>query len=99
MLDVEGNWSEIAPAGDAVGQVVWPVGLAVDAAGTLYVADGEGDGRIQRRDAQGNWSVIATYGSDMGQVAGPTGLAVDVHGNLYVADSRNDRVQRYTPGP
>ncbi len=87
--DAQGNWSVIAPYGDALGQVDVPTALAVDAAGNLYVADAPAPdyaGRIQKRDAQGNWSVIATYGTALGQVHGPDALAVDSADNLYVAD-------------
>jgi DNA-binding beta-propeller fold protein YncE len=94
--DAQGNWSILATAGDAPGQVDSPTGLAVGAAGDLYVADG---GRIQKRDSQGHWSVLATAGSDTGQVSSPTGLAVDAVGRLYVADQSflgGGRVQEYT---
>jgi DNA-binding beta-propeller fold protein YncE len=37
--DAQGNWSVIAPAGGALGQVLGPAGLAVDTGGSLYVAD------------------------------------------------------------
>jgi DNA-binding beta-propeller fold protein YncE len=43
--DAQGNWSVIATGGSAVGQVGGPSGLAVDAAGTLYVAD-TGNNRV-----------------------------------------------------
>jgi hypothetical protein len=92
--DAQGHWSLIAPGGDALGQVDTPTALAVDAAGSLYVADNGrdsqgNDGRVQKRDAQGHWSVLATYGSGLGQVDTvdtPTALAVDAAGNLYVAE-------------
>ena len=46
--------------------------VAVDAAGTLYIADGQ---RVQHRDTQGNWSVIANWsgragGTDLGRELG-----------------------------
>jgi tripartite motif-containing protein 71 len=105
--DAQGSWSVIATAGDAPGQVHGPTALAVDTAGTLYVADGSPfvadyangyDGRIQMRDAQGGWSVLAAGGSAVGQVSHPSGLAVDTAGNLYVADTGNNRLLKYSPG-
>jgi hypothetical protein len=38
--DAQGNWSVIATAGTALGQVLAPTALAVDGADNLYVADG-----------------------------------------------------------
>jgi tripartite motif-containing protein 71 len=92
--DAQGNWSALTTIfdADAAGEVINPTALAMDTAGTLYVAEqpldvnGEAVGvdRIQQRDAQGNWSVIATVGYDLGQVSRPTALTVDTAGNLYV---------------
>jgi tripartite motif-containing protein 71 len=101
--DAQGNWSVVATRGDAPGQVfnlrvTGVVGaLAVDAAGNLYVADGDYPKyRIQKRDAQSNWSVIASSGSAPGQVSAPDAVAVDSGGNLYVADhpSNSGRIQQ-----
>jgi DNA-binding beta-propeller fold protein YncE len=84
--------------GTAPGMVSNPSGLAADAVGNLYVAEGaDGNNGIQKCDPDGNWSVIAGRGSEVGQVNAPLSLAVDKMGNLYVADALNSRVQEYTP--
>jgi sugar lactone lactonase YvrE len=44
--DAQGHWSVIAALGAAIGQVANPEGLAVDAAGHLYVADTDNN-RVQ----------------------------------------------------
>jgi DNA-binding beta-propeller fold protein YncE len=65
--------------------------MAVDAGGSLYVADGylqDKNSRIQMRDALGNWSLIATAGGGFGQILVPSGLAIDGEGNLYVAEGQ-----------
>jgi DNA-binding beta-propeller fold protein YncE len=97
--DTRGSWSVIATYGPGSGQVSSPTALAVDAAGSLYVADGpRGAIRIQKRDAQGRWSVIADQGSGWGQVDPPRALAVDATGNLYVLDSdAPGRIQKRDP--
>jgi sugar lactone lactonase YvrE len=96
--DARGNWSVLAARGSALGQVFFPSGLAVDAAGNLYVADGAGNGRIHKRDGQGHWSVVATYGYTLGQVFFPSGLAADATGSLYVADQGHGIQRRDGPG-
>lgn len=81
-----------------------PFGVAVDAAGNLYIADA-GNHRIRRVDAAtGNISTFAGTGSgrytgDGGPAAEatlfwPYGLAFDVNGNLFVADSSNNVVRK-----
>jgi tripartite motif-containing protein 71 len=88
-----GTWSVVSLP-QKPGEVIGTTALAVDAAGSLYIADFS---RIQKRDTQGRWSVIAAGGDALGQVDGPAGLAVDTAGNLYVADYGDDgygRIQR-----
>src|SRR5437899_5898862 len=83
MGSAQGTWSVISLP-QQPGEVLHPSALAVDTAGTLYVADQSNGGRIQQRDARGNWSVIATQGTALGQVLNPRALAADSAGNLYV---------------
>lgn len=81
-----------------------PVGLGLDSAGNLFIADRENH-RIRRVDIQ--TGVITTVAGDgveafsgdggpasAASLAGPTGLDFDREGNLLVADSRNSRVRR-----
>ncbi|MBW3624845.1 MAG: NHL repeat-containing protein [Armatimonadetes bacterium] len=67
------------------GKASQPTGLAVDAAGNLYLAE-SGHHRVQKRDPQGNWSTLATQGTNLGQVSGPVGIAIDSKNNLYIAE-------------
>jgi DNA-binding beta-propeller fold protein YncE len=70
-----------------------PRGVAVDAAGNLYVADA-GNNRILELSAAGR--VIHAWGSRgarPGQFEGPAGVTIDATGNVLVADTGNNRVQ------
>jgi YYY domain-containing protein len=74
-----------------------PRGMAIDAHGTIYVAD-FGNDRIQVYDAK--MQFIRTWGQ-RGQLPGefnqPSGVAIGSDGNVYVADTWNQRIQVFTP--
>ncbi len=97
-----GDGGDGGPATEA--RLDYPDGIAVDAAGHVYVADRR-NGRVRRIDAE--TAVITTvagtgghgFGGDGGpaieaQLNNPSGLAMDAAGNVYVADSGNNRVRR-----
>ena len=81
--------------------------VATDAAGNLYVGDGENH-RVRRVDTAGVISTIAGTGQrgfsgDGGpavnaQLRSPGGVAVDRVGNVYIADTGNHLVRKLTPG-
>ncbi|MGH8974603.1 MAG: NHL repeat-containing protein, partial [Acidimicrobiia bacterium] len=81
-----------------------PHGVAVDAAGNVYIAD-SGNHRIRRVDRQGVITTVAGNGipdatGDDGQarsatVKDPKTLATDAGGRaLYIADTGNNRIRR-----
>lgn len=68
-----------------------PAGVAVDAAGRIYIADTDND-RIRVVAADGT---ISSFGSSA-SLTFPTGIAIDASGNVYVADTFNERVVEFT---
>jgi sugar lactone lactonase YvrE len=85
-----------------------PSGMAVDAAGNLFIADGCNN-RI-RRVAAGSGIITTVAGNGSGGFSGdgaaataaqlqcPYGVALDSAGNLYIADSANNRIRKVAAG-
>jgi sugar lactone lactonase YvrE len=83
-----------------------PQGIAVDAAGNLYVADATSN--LIRKIAPGGVVTTLAGGSDVqggsadgtgsaAQFNTPYGVAVDTKGNVYVADEESDTIRMVTP--
>jgi DNA-binding beta-propeller fold protein YncE len=80
------------------GQFDYPVGIALDSSGYVYVSD-QYNARIQKFTSAGTFvTKWGSNGSGDGQFSYPTGIAVDSSNNVYVADSSNDRIQKFTSG-
>ncbi|MDR2209180.1 MAG: IPT/TIG domain-containing protein [Azoarcus sp.] len=79
-----------------------PNGIAIDAAGNLYVGDSDNH-RIRKITPTGVVSTFAGgkrgFAEGKGSAAlfnGPGGIAIDTAGNLYVADTYNHRIRKIT---
>jgi hypothetical protein len=81
-----------------------PRGLAIDSAGTLYVAD-TNNHAIRKITSAGVVTTLAGLGGTSGNTDGtgsaarfnqPRGIAVDSAGMVYVADANNNTIRRIT---
>jgi DNA-binding beta-propeller fold protein YncE len=83
--------------GTGSGQFDEPLGIAVDRAGNVLVADTR-NARIEKFTSSGLFiTSIGTRGTGYGQFSEPNGIAIDGKGNIYVADAGNHRVQKLAP--
>jgi len=83
-------------------QLNTPVGIVVDSAGNVWIAD-TGNSVIREVTTDGNINTIvgnsyADYGGDGGTAIAsslnhPLGLALDAAGNMYIADQLNQRIR------
>ena len=87
----------------AAAELCYPIAVAADSSGNLYIADSEND-RIRKVDTSGIITTVAGdgnggYTGDGGQAAAaeigyPQAVAVDSAGNLYIADSGNNVIRK-----
>jgi uncharacterized protein (TIGR03437 family) len=99
-----GNSGDGGPA--AAAQLSFPMGLAADTAGNLFVADRDAS-VVRKIAANGIITTVAGSGvpgfaGDGGaaisaQINGPYGVAVGAGGSLYIADTGNNVVRKVSP--
>jgi sugar lactone lactonase YvrE len=93
-----------ADGSGAAARFNWPLGIACDAAGNLYVADTENH-TIRKITPAGEVTTLVGQARSEGSADGrgaaarfshPEGVACDAAGNLYVADTGNNTIRRIT---
>jgi uncharacterized protein (TIGR03437 family) len=99
-----GFGGDSGPATSAQFSQAW--GVAVDAAGNLYIAD-EGTGRV-RLVAKGVITTVAGNGAccysgdnspaTAARLSNPTGVVADSAGTVYLADTGNQRIRKVSNG-
>ncbi len=87
-------------------ELVYPMGLALDVAGNLYVAD-SGDARVRVVHPSGGISAFAGTGTRgfsgdgasalTAELTAPMGVAVDDTGNVHISDGGNARIRIVHP--
>jgi uncharacterized protein (TIGR03437 family) len=109
---VRGYFGDGGPATAArisLGGSLWGadgIGVAVDAAGNLYIADWRNH-RIRKVSSDGIITTVAGNGTSgasgdggpaaSAQLSYPVSVAVDASGNLFISDSGNSRIRKVSP--
>jgi len=104
-----GFYGDTGDGDAATSAEVTPAGVAVDAAGNLYIADPDLSHSVVRKvDTSGTITTVAGKGpygysgdgspATAANLFGPTWVAVDANGNLYISDTSNYRIRKVDSG-
>ncbi len=75
---------------------VYPVALAMDKGGALWVLDKKKPQFIKLDDAGNPVAAVGTSGSQNGQFDDPADIAISSNGIVFIADAGNHRVQAFS---
>lgn len=96
-FDTEGNdRGRLGGFGRDPGQFIYPVAVACDDAGNLYVCEYGGNDRVQKFAPDGRWLLsMGSFGTEPGQFQRPSGM-VCRGDRLYIVDAFNNRIQVFS---
>jgi uncharacterized repeat protein (TIGR02543 family) len=99
-VGADGNAAPIRTISGSNTQLNSPYGLAMDAAGTLYVANSAANSTITEFGAgsSGNVAPIRTISGSLTGLSGATGVTLGSAGTLYVTNASNNSITEYSPG-
>lgn len=87
------SWGEL---GHGPGQFVWPVALAEDDDGQLYVCEYGNNDRVQKFSPEGKFLLeFGGSGTEPGKFQRPSGIVWHDH-KIYVVDAFNNRIQVFS---
>lgn len=98
LFDADGKYLRSwGTEGRALGQMMYPYGIALDRAGRVWVAE-FGNNRVQCWSPEGKPLLVwGGPGREPGKLHSPRDIGVDSRGFVYVTDEDNHRVQRFKP--
>jgi uncharacterized protein (TIGR03437 family) len=70
-----------------------PIAVAVDGAGTVYIADGGSNG-LRKVDTSGIINSVPIISSFLSRIASPGGMTVDSAGNVYISDLNGSAIYK-----
>jgi sugar lactone lactonase YvrE len=74
-----------------------PTAVAVNSAGTAYIADPANNRIVVKQAGNGPQTVLTFTGVTPATLSGPMGVALDTANNVYISDTGNNRILEVNP--